>query len=140
MSDEAKYPARRRRSVVINPELFCEMITTGWCGDGIECIDGLPEGAKIIRFGHDLPRDLYYFIVEHESFDLIPPFEQLPLMWITYSKRTWPENKQSSGTRKSNPASLALSEWIIWKSSRWARLPRVFGIIPTLPMESSMAC
>lgn len=88
MNEEIEYPERRRRSVAISPELFQDMITTGWQGDGVACIDGLPEGARIIYFGHDLPRDLYYFIVEHESFDLVPPFEQLPMMHITYSKRT----------------------------------------------------
>lgn len=67
--------------------MFAEIMTAGWKGDGVECVNGLPKGAIIISTGYDAAYDWYYFIVEHESFDLITEGDVLPLMHVTYAWR-----------------------------------------------------
>lgn len=78
---------RRLRRVGIMPEVMIEWMTTGWRAsptEYVECVEGLPVGAKCIRFDYDLVSDVAYMLVEHESFELVQHGEVIPKMHVTY--------------------------------------------------------
>jgi hypothetical protein len=47
-------------------------------------LDRLPDGALIINSGFDQYKDEFYFVLEHESFKIVPPGKEAPKIYITY--------------------------------------------------------
>lgn len=66
---------RRLRAYSFTPEFVTHIMTTGWHvgyageGDSIECVEGIPEGAKRVGQYYDEKTDEFVMVFEHESFD-----------------------------------------------------------------------
>ncbi len=71
-------------------ELWQQIITTGWTVPGarankIECVEGLPEGAKLAHIRYDQPLDtpkgvvgVLIFTFSHDSFDEVEDGDLIP--------------------------------------------------------------
>lgn len=77
---------KNRIRVVISVELFTEILTTGWSGDGVQCVKGLPEGAEFVNMGYDPISDAFSLIFQHESFPPTDPGQMLPIHYMMYSR------------------------------------------------------
>lgn len=78
--------ARKLRRVAISPVILVEMFTTGWNGDGVRCLNGLPDGCFVRSFGYDHTTDTYWLTVEHHSFDLVKEGNIIPLFYPVFTK------------------------------------------------------
>ena len=90
MSDE-----RRLRRVGITSAVLIEWMTTGWRtnqNEYVECIEGLPQGAKCIRMDYDMVHDVAYLLVEHESFEPVHHGEVIPKMHVAYRSTRLKDN------------------------------------------------
>jgi hypothetical protein len=83
---------RRIVRVPVASPLLVEMLTKGWSsGPGIiKCIDGLPVDAKFVNSVFDPLSDHAYFFFEHESFEIVQPWEFPPFFLPTFA-REYPE-------------------------------------------------
>lgn len=45
--------------------------------------DGMPRGASVHRAGYDANRDVFYLVLEHESFEDIPEGSPMPHASVT---------------------------------------------------------
>jgi hypothetical protein len=50
-----------------SPEALASTMTTR-PKKAVSVVDGIPEGAKIVRAGFDATSDQFYLVAEHESF------------------------------------------------------------------------
>ena len=77
----------RRKMVLMSPELLQGMLTTGWHvgkDRAIECIDGLPEGARFITAYYDYIRQVIALIFEHPDWPEIVPYSEPPIIMPTF--------------------------------------------------------
>jgi len=83
---------RRVVRVAVAYPLLIEMLTEGWSsGPGIiKVIDGLPVDAKFINSTFDPLSDNAYLFFEHESFEIVQPWE-FPPFFIPMIAREFPE-------------------------------------------------
>lgn len=77
---------KNRVRVVISAEIFTEILTTGWSGDGVQCVEGLPEGADFINMDYDPVSDSFSLIFQHESFPPTEEAQMLPALPIMYER------------------------------------------------------
>ena len=73
-------------SVEVSGELIGMFATKGWRGDGIECTEGLPPSAILVKmiWGHG--KKAVRLIFEDESFESVP-ISSIPTLSVNY-KRT----------------------------------------------------
>jgi hypothetical protein len=62
------------------------MLTTGWSGN-IECVEGVPPGARFVRSytSNDMSSSMLVF--EHESFDNVKNGHEIPLLFPMMRKK-----------------------------------------------------
>ena len=77
---------KNRLRVAISTDLFVEILTTGWSGDGVQCVEGLPKGAEFVNMGYDPMSDTFPLVFQHESFPPTEPGQMLPIMLIMYRR------------------------------------------------------
>lgn len=77
--------ARRERIVWVAPELLAEVLTTGYRFDGILVKEGLPAGVCVKRVVNG--EEGFGLVVEHHSFEVVPPSNQLPRHRIAFERR-----------------------------------------------------
>lgn len=58
----------------------------------IEVTDGLPRDAEVVRIDYNSDRDIYYFIVESEEFELVKEGEQIPEKDIEFTEHEKQDN------------------------------------------------
>jgi len=67
---------RNVKIIRIVPQALEGLLTTGKV---TECVDGIPEGAKVVNSGYDADYDTFFVIVEHESFGTIAEGGAIPV-------------------------------------------------------------
>lgn len=67
-------------------DVLKEIFITGWNGNGVKCIQGLPEGARLIRSFPDIVAGTCVLIFEHESFNEVPLGEYPPTLHCLFQK------------------------------------------------------
>lgn len=82
---EPKIRSRRLRRLVISPEIAMQMMTTGWDGIGMRCIEGAPVGSILHHIDYDIISDCLMMIIEHESFDSAPEGQWIPVLIPQFS-------------------------------------------------------
>lgn len=87
-----------KRAVQVSGALWQEMCTTGWrvgapSQDGLECIEGLPEGAAFHSAFYNpspcLGTHLLMLIFEHPNWPALIPGEEIPTVEIVWRQSTW---------------------------------------------------
>jgi hypothetical protein len=76
----------RKVIVQVAPSLLLAVLVTGWSGDGIRTIDGLPESAQLVDFRFDLFRGVIDLLVEDESFNPVPEGAAIPVKNIVLQR------------------------------------------------------
>lgn len=74
--------------ISVSNELLLNFVTTGWkSSDGfiIECVSGLPEGAKIVNVYRGYP-DTVVFEVQHSDYEDIPEGTEPPFFTPVFRK------------------------------------------------------
>lgn len=76
--------------VMVNSEVLVEFLTKGWKGDGVQCIEGLPAGAKLVSVRtYEYYPEHVTLIFEHESFAPTNGKERyLPILLPIYQRTT----------------------------------------------------
>lgn len=78
--------ADRQKIVRVSLELLQATITSGWTlKNDVECIEGLPCGAKLLRSWTD--EGILYMVYSHPSFPAVDEGATIPDQPIQYSKR-----------------------------------------------------
>ena len=79
---------RRLVAVPIHIDLMIDMMREGYTtGPGaITCTKGLPEDAVCISSYHDWIRNLGMLVFYHDSFDVVPPNEELPIVTPEFTR------------------------------------------------------
>lgn len=80
MPDMEQHP--RWRKVSMPPDLLISIMTEGWkvpgkSGESIQCVKGLPEGAKFVKYEWGILNTLY-LVVEHDSFEPLAERQRPP--------------------------------------------------------------
>ena len=78
--------------VLIVPTLIQMILTKGWrCGadgDIVECVEGLPDGARYVRGFYDAEKGLVGLVFEHESFKEVPWGGAMPEILPVITRKT----------------------------------------------------
>lgn len=86
MGEHTTHENGRRRMVVrIDPRLLFAMFTEGNVLRAT-CVQGLPPDAQFVGMSQDYTRDVFVLCFESDSFELVPYFEELPLLDIVYRR------------------------------------------------------
>lgn len=81
----AKVEGAPRRKVV-----WCAASSLIWFMDPsspVVCVEGVPQGAKVVAATYDITRDAFGVVIEHESFDPVPPRTAYPEFWPLFRKK-----------------------------------------------------
>jgi len=70
---------RRLKRIDVTPQVFPLMFTT----DNVtQVTDGVPPKSMMVNYGYDSERDMFYFHIEHPTFETVPEGETPPAMDI----------------------------------------------------------
>lgn len=76
----------RVKALYVTYSLLADMFTVGWKGDGVECVKGLPEGARLVQ-SYDMPEvGCAVLVFEHPDFEDVQPFELPPKLDVVHRK------------------------------------------------------
>ena len=75
---------RRRKIVLIAPELFVDIMTVGYHGH-IRCTEGLPADARIVGHGYDHRRDAHYLVFESAEWESVELGMELPQQEVRFT-------------------------------------------------------
>lgn len=77
---------RRVVFVEIHPDVILGMCTTGpLAGGALVTVDGIPPGATLVAKGYDNYRQVFWLLVEHESFDVVGNDDEPPVLPVAMS-------------------------------------------------------
>lgn len=77
------------KRIGVSIPFWLEMCVTGWnVGKDayIECVEGLPAGAKYVRGWVDEQAQIVWLVVEHPSFESVLWGETIPELWPVLRK------------------------------------------------------
>ena len=102
MNQETKTEGEHRYvAVEIASECLFQLLTQRFISDfdsSLECIEGLPPGAKFVRSFQDpwrYPRTVV-FVFEHDSFEIVPDGQMIPYKTIVFRHAS---KKEATGLR-----------------------------------------
>ena len=76
---------RRVMRVYMTPEFLLQMMREGYRSPaGIECVQGIPMGAKVLGTSYDPVCNAVFVFVEHESFPETPPAHESPVLQVVF--------------------------------------------------------
>lgn len=81
---------RKIVKVVVSPDLLAQGIIQGQITPSVECVKGIPLGAKCLFTSFDEMRGWVCFWYEHESFEEIPWHLEPPIIHILF-KAIYPD-------------------------------------------------
>ena len=81
----------RVKRVDTSDTLLQQWITQGNETPAMVCTEGLPEGAEFVSSGYEGPlgAGIVYLVFRHDSFEDVPPGEDLPRQRVTIAKREY---------------------------------------------------
>ena len=78
---------RRLVFVAVSFELLSEMVYKGYkVENGIECVEGLPDGAVCVGSFFDWQSMTGYITFQHKSFPIIPLGSIIPIVRVSHRK------------------------------------------------------
>jgi hypothetical protein len=80
---------RRIVRVSLHSDLLAQMVIKGWAvgrPERLECVEGLPDGSKLVSSAYDVLRACCVLYFEHESFAPVPHGVEIPEVSVQYRK------------------------------------------------------
>ena len=86
-------------AVPVSFDLLIEMMYKDYkVKHGIECVSGVPRGAKFVTANYDPVRNIAFIVFEHKSFEPVELGCEIPWLDITHRSIYPPSNQHLQGT------------------------------------------